>query len=222
MIGCTLTAAVRAQDLRDELDQEIQANRALEIEYQLAKQPKLYLVFRLSEKRIEMRMRGMLLRELAVQEALILGRLPESRVILNLRTKETERPPKRSIVNPQEAIETTSTDPSQTPGTTLPGFSSPQYNEPDMLELSDMPSRYNLVFDGALAIMIRPGEMPVEETGFRGRMTRWGVWWSDAIARLRVRMGRNQVPQLRLTLSDDDCRRIFWSFPEGAKALFVP
>jgi hypothetical protein len=211
-----------AQDVRDDLEPEIRANRTLEIEYQLAKEPKLYLVFRLSEMRIEMRMRGLVLHEIPIKEALILGRLPETRVILNLRTKETERPPQRSKVNPQEAIETTSTVPSQAPGTTAPGFSNPQYNEPNMLELSDMPSRYNLVFDGALAIMVRPGEVPVEEADFRGRLTRWGVWWSDVIARWRVRMGRNQVPQLRLTLSDENCRRIFWSYSEGAKALFIP
>jgi hypothetical protein len=211
-----------AQDVRDDLEPEIRANRALEIEYQLAKEPKLYLVLRLSEMRIEMRMRGLVLHEIPIKEALILGRLPETRVILNLRTKETERPPQRSQVNPQEAIETTSTVPSQAPGTTAPGFSNPQYNEPNMLELSDMPSRYNLVFDGALAIMVRPGEIPVEEADFRGRLTRWGVWWSDVIARWRVRMGRNQVPQLRLTLSDENCRRIFWSYSEGAKALFIP
>jgi hypothetical protein len=219
----TLTAGhALAQDARSDLEQEIRANRALEIEYQLAKEPKLYLVFQLSEQRIEMRLHGLVLREIPIQETLILGRLPETRVILNLRTKETQRPPQRSKVNPQEAIETTSTVPSQAPGTTAPGFSNPQYNEPDMLELSDMPSRFNLVFDGALAIMIRPGEVPVEEVGFRGRLTRWGVWWSDVIARWRVRMGRNQVPQLRLTLLDENCRRIFWSFSEGAKALVVP
>ena len=215
--GCAL-----AQDARGNLEQEIRANRDLEIEHQLATEPKLYLVFQLSEKRIEMRLHGLVLHEIPIQETLVLGRLPEIRAILNLRTKETERPPQRSKVNPQEAIETTSTVPSQSPGTTAPGFSNPQYNEPDMLELSDMPSRYNLVFDGALAIMIRPSEVPVEEAGFRGRWTRWGVWWSDAIARWRIRMGRNQVPQLRLTLSDDNCRRIFWSFSEGAKALFIP
>jgi hypothetical protein len=215
-------APAAAQDVRRDLEQEIRANRVLELEYQLVKDPKMYLVFRLSENRIEFRIRGLLLREVAVREALVLGRLPEEQVILNLRTKETERPPQRSQVNPQEAIETTSSLPSASPGTTQPGFSNPQYNEPDMLELSDMPSRYNLVFDGALSIMIRPAEVPVEETGFRGRLTRWGVWWSDTLARLRVRMGRSQVPQLRLSLADEDCRRIFWSFNENAKALFVP
>jgi hypothetical protein len=214
--------AAAAQDTRRELEQEIRDNRLLEQEYQLVKDPKMYLVFRLSENRIELRLRGLLLREIPVREALVLGRLPERQMILNLRTKETERPPQRSQVNPQEAIETTSSVPNAAPGTTQPGFSNPQFNEPKMLELSNMPSRYNLVFDGALSIMIRPAETPVEETGFRGRLTRWGVWWSDAIARFRVRMGRSQVPQLRLSLADEDCRRIFWSFNENAKALFVP
>jgi hypothetical protein len=170
----------------------------------------------------------MLVGAVPIQDALVMGNLPKTEILLTLRIKETPRVPQRYKVNPAEWTSSTTTlvrnpgSQESSPPKDNPAFSSPQYNEPAMLELKDMPTRYNLVFDGGLAFMIRPAEVPVEEKGFQGYVKRWGVWWSDVAAELRRRMGRPQVPQLRLTLSEDACRWIFWAVSEETKFLYIP
>jgi len=214
------------QDAGGTLREEIRLNRRLETLNSLVQEKKLYVVFHFPRKVIEFRIRGLLLRTLPIRNMLLLGKLPANYTSLILRIKETDRPPVRDVIDPQKESEPKGTGSTTTTSTTttVPSvdFTLPDYNSPEFLELKDMPNRYNLFFDTGFAVMFRPEETPSEEKGFfRERWQQLGIWWSDAQARMRRRLGKTQVPPLRLTLSDEDCRLLFWSLPEGGKALFI-
>jgi len=210
---------------RDALQEEIQANRQLETLYALAQDQKLYVVFHFPHKSIEFHIRGVKVRSIPILNSLVLGRLPAHFSALILRIKETDRPPQREVFDPRKAAEEAST--STTTTTTIPTDGSgavlniPDYNNPEFFELKDMPNRFNFVFDTGFAIMFRPYETPAEIKTWGDRWRQWGLWWSDTRARLARRWGKEQVPQLRLILSEEDCRALFWATSEGSKALFI-
>jgi hypothetical protein len=216
---------LRGQDLDSTIKEEARLNRRLEILYALGQEKKTYLVFHFPKKAIECHLRGMRMRSLPMRDMLLLGRLPANYSALILRIKETDRPPQRDVIDPQKALESKEETASTTTTSTLPPgaeFSLPDYNNPEFLELREMPTRYNLFFDTGFAVMIRPEEAPAEAKGFfTQRWQQFSIWWSDAKARMNRRLGKEQVPQLRLTLSEEDCRVLFWVISEGGKVLFI-
>ncbi len=216
------------QDLESSLREEARLNRRLEVLYALGQEKKPYLVFHFPKKAIECHLHGLLLHTLPMRNMLLLGRLPANYSALILRIKETDRPPQRDVIDPQKAAEPkgeAGSSTSTTTTTTLPSagaFNLPDYNSPEFLELREMPTRYSFFFDTGFAVMIRPEEPPAEVKGFFAKQwQQFSIWWSDAQARMQRRLGKEQVPQLRLTLTEEDCRVLFWVIGEGGKVLFI-
>ncbi len=207
-------------------------NQFLTEEVKLAQQPRIYLVFDISKGVVQLKARGAVFRELAVANAQSLGAdFAAGPWVLSARKASSA--PKRFQVEPPplaqspEAEAEPDSAQAQTAGQQVladepeekPAKSLAEELSEKALEVTDMPSRYDLVFDKDLHVVILP-----KATGFGGRLS---SSLSNLVFFLKLpyrflsarRAGR-QLTIIRLSMDPADARALYWSFPEGTKALF--
>ena len=203
------------QDTRRELEEQMRLNRRLNYEYDLAHDGKAYLVVNVDDKRIELRIRRVVLKSLIMKNVQILGQRFYTTKLLTLVRRVTSLPPQRPQIIPPE------TELASTQASNEPQKTDLEQRTPEMRELRDMPSRYSLVFDNGLTLRVSPANVPVEEEGFHGRVVRLSTWLSDMWSQVKGRPSKGQAPVVYVALSAEDCKSIFWSFPQGSRALFI-
>jgi hypothetical protein len=175
-------------------------NKLLKDEWLLAQKSNLYVIFHLKEKTIQIKAKGLTLREFPIHDVYLWGKnLPDSS--LPLVKKSALVKPSRGIIRPGDMKESEDV--------TL-----------DVLELEDMPVRYTLVLDNRIFIAIRPSEGVTSKFGnifatLKNFIVRPAVTFWYAVR-------GKQYTALDIGLEKQDAKALYWSFPEGAKSIVYP
>jgi hypothetical protein len=202
LVGAILAdpAVVSGQDLT-------RRKMRLEAESELARTPAIYLVVDTEAKELSLRGRGLTLKSWKASQMKLWGRpvgIGSLKVV------------KRSGWSAQDRVNLT---PGLKPDEKTDA-KKPKDVGDDVLEISDMPSRYQFVLERDIRISIRPrprGLINKAAYGVaglgRGIGRAAGIIWSA----LRSR----EFSEIRIIVSEAvDAQGIFWSVPEGTKILF--
>ena len=197
MMFVVLVQGLRAQDQVFLIE-----NRLAREELQLARTPSLYFIVNLKTGTISLKSRGMILQEWKIESWHSWGGAlsPDA---LTLQKKSTLFPPKRTRIKPAAGEEDA-------------------VFEPDALELKDMPSRFSLFMTGGLRIYVRP-----KADGFLPRLGNFGpflAWYVGApLLNLSSELRKKPFAALEIVLfKKEDCRALYWAFPDGVKGLVYP
>lgn len=182
----------------EELDME---NRLLEAEISLAKKPRIYFIFDLQNGTISLKSRGVVFKELRIEDRKLLGH-PVGIEPLVLLKKTALFPPKRDKIKPKKQKEDKQTD----------------KFEIKALELEDMPSSYTLIFEKGIVISVR-----AESGGAGGALLgimnqiRWYI--STPIMSLRNFIRNKPYTAVYITLRKEDTHSLYWHLPEGTENI---
>lgn len=180
----------------------LEEKQLLEAELGLAKTPGLYIIFDLRNKKIELRVRGMVVREWPVESLRFRGHPVPLKALL-LQKKSALFPPKREDIKPGQ------------------GKDNKDY-KPDILEVEDMPSGYALYIDEGIRMYVRPKSRVFFPALLNfGRTIKWftvpplvTVWYS---------LSGKSFTAVDIVLTDSrETRSLYWTFTEGTPCLILP
>ncbi len=191
-------------------------------EYSLAKDSNFYFVLDVLGRKLDLRVRGMVLRSWPFQSMRFWGR-PEFSGDVELVRKTALKAPKRIVIKPGGEPE--KAEPAPAPAVKPGGASVPPANPAEFdleaLEVKDMPKKFSLDFDNGLHIVIRSKK--AASAGFLGALREiWG-WYVDLP--LRNLFGPHTgagLSELELTFDNEkDGQSIYWHFFEGIKGIVL-
>jgi hypothetical protein len=170
-------------------------------EYQLAKTPQIYLIFELVGRKILIKARGVVLRELLIESYSVWG-TPVQPKPLALVSKSAIRKPKRTEVKPAQKEEK---DPSAFPA----------------IQVEDMPARYRLNFDEGIRIYVRPKSEGMLVTV----LNLFSFLKSNLITRpigfLWNELHGENFTEIAVYLNEKDARSLYWAFQEGFSCIIA-
>ncbi len=174
-------------------------NRLLQSEYQLALTSKIYTLFDLTHKRVQIKAKGILLKELMIEKFDLWG-APIPPKPFTIRNKATFLKPKRIKIRP---------------GNDREAFAS----EMKFWGIEEMPTRYRLDLNDEVHLSVRPnvrGWIPSLLTlGSNLKsyvITRpTGMLWNG--------LRKKPYTELTLYLSPEDARALYWSISEGSSCI---
>jgi hypothetical protein len=201
VVFMALCLAAAAGSFGQAVDKEkiARVQQGLTGEHELAREPHFYFVLDVREKDLELRVRGMVLREWKLQSMRFWGKPAFSKIVQLVR-KSTLNPPRRNVIKPGEAA-AAAKDPSKF--------------ELEALELKDMPKSFSLDFDNGLHISVRgpsKGIKALEEN----------INWYGVLPVRGFFKARNGKPVSELELrfeNEKDAQAIYWTFFDGIKGL---
>lgn len=182
----------------EEMDME---NRLLEAELRLARKPKIYFIFDLKNRVISLKSKGIMFKELRIEDKKLCGYPVEIEPIILLK-KTALFPPKREKIKPKKSEK---------------NKQSSKF-EIKALELEDMPSNYTLVFEKGVIISVR-----AESEGLAGEVLeiltqiRWYI--STPIIGLWNFIRNKPYTAIYITLRKEDARSLYWHLPEGTENI---
>jgi hypothetical protein len=191
-----------------------QKQSALATEYGLAKESNFYFVLDVPGRKLELRVRGMVLKSWPLQAMRFWGS-PGFAGTVELVRKTALKAPERIVIKPGDAAEAEAT-PAAT-GAAAPA--SPAEFDLEALELKDMPKRFSLDFDNGLRISITAGDGA--SRGLAGRLKDAWHWYVDLPLRnLFDSRGGKSISELELTFEQgQDAQAIYWHFFEGIQGI---
>jgi len=174
-------------------------SQLLKQELELASAPQIYFLLNLGEKKIELKARGMVLKEWKIARIRRWGPHPELK-ILTLERKSALFAPKRKKIKPGEV-------------------ESSGAFELEALELKDMPTVYTLRFKESVKVYVRPGAKKLSgHLASLGFFLRWYGWLP--LENLFFRISKKPVKLIEITLaSGEEAKAIYWGLLEGMKGL---
>lgn len=193
-----ITLIVGPASAGDDKERYIRENRLLEEELALARKPDIYFVFNLKEKMASIKARGIPLRELQINDFHCWGS-PVSGNVYRLIKKSTFFKPGREMIKPGESKE-------------KDNF------KIEALELADMPSRYTLVLDGGVRILIRPSTAGIV-SGIGNLFYTSMRFLIRPIAMLWHALRGTPYTAIDIVLDKNDARAVYWSLSEGSGAI---
>ena len=176
----------------------LRENRLLEEELTLARKPDIYFAFNLKEKMVYIKVRGIHLRELQINDFHCWGS-PVSDNVYRLRKKSTFLKPGREMIKPGESKKK-------------------DHFEIEALELADMPSRYTLVFDGGMKIWVRPSTEGIA-SGIGNIFYPSMRFFIRPILMLWYTLRGKPYTAIDMVLDKNDARAVYWSLSEGSGAI---
>jgi hypothetical protein len=195
---------------------------ALTTEYTLAKEPNFYFVLDVLGRKLELRVRGMVLKSWPLQETRFWGS-PGFAGTVGLVKKTALKAPERIVIKPGETEEQPPAPAAKpaakgTPGT---GTAQPAEYELEALELRDMPKRFSLDFDNGLHITVKSA---VAGSQGLARSLRDALRWYVELP-LRNLFGSREgrkISELELTFEQgQDAQAIYWHFFDGIKGIIL-
>jgi hypothetical protein len=195
---------------------------SLSSEYSLAKDSNFYFVFDVLGRKLELRVRGMVLRTWPLQAMRFWGR-PDLAGSVALVRKTTLKAPERIVIKPGEEEEAVSAPaaPTAKPAASAAAPATAADFELEALELRDMPKRFSFDFDNGLHVTIKA--KTAGERGFAGTMTDAWRWYVDLP--LRNLFGSREgkaISELELTFDEEkDAQSIYWHFFDGIKGIIL-
>jgi hypothetical protein len=177
----------------------LRENLLLKSEYQLAKSYPFYLSLNLVESRIQLKSKGLLLKEFPIKTLKIMG-TPVPTKPLPIKKKVSFFKPKEIKIKPQKNVEDVSSD--------IPA-----------LGVEDMPSRYRLDLNEGVHLYIRPiyPHRILNALNLLSSLKTYGVTLP-----MRTLWGilRNKTyTQIDLYLTSEDAKALYWVAREGIPCL---
>jgi len=178
-----------------ELDQLARENNLLKSEHQFAKTPHVYVLFDLVEKKIFIKVRGTVLKELPITSLKIWG-APISVKPMTLLKKDAFIEPGRKEIKPaKEGEETTS--------------------ELQALQVGDMPARYRLSLDGNIWLYVRPRAEGTLSTLLNTLSSLKSYLIIKPLGTLWYVLRGGSFTEIVVYVSENDARSLYWTFQEG-------
>jgi hypothetical protein len=187
----------------------IEEKLLLEAELELSKNPDLYCVINLREKKIQMKVRGVILKEWETESMRFWGN-PIPLTPLPLAKKSTLYKPKRENITPNGKEEKKD---SPSPEAKVQAF-----------EVGSMPSTYTLIIGGGIKVSIRTKP----EDRFFAKLANVGLnikWYTAPPLRALWNRYKKEKP---FTLIDvvfkdkKEAQALYWTFTEGAQCVIIP
>jgi hypothetical protein len=186
-----------------EADRLMEENSLLKAELQLAKSSKLYIVFDLPAKRISIKAKGILLKELPVESYTLWGTPVRPTSLSLLRKTALVKPERKEIIPKTEDTE-----------------KAEEASEPEVIQLQDMPLRYELKFDDGIEISVKPTSAGVISTLFNLVASLKSYLLTRPLGTLWNGLHRQNFTEIVLVLDENDARSLYWSFQEGFQCIF--
>lgn len=185
----------------------IEEKLILNAEVELSKSPDLYFVFDLREKRIQLKVRGLVLRQWEVESMRFFGNsIPM--IPLPLAEKSTLYRPKRENITPNGKEEKKDSTEAK-----IQAF-----------EVGSMPSTYTLIIGGGIKISIRTKP----EEGFFAKLANIGLnikWYTapPLLALWHKYKKTKPFTLIDIVFKDKkEAQALYWVFTEGADCIIIP
>jgi hypothetical protein len=194
---------------------------ALSSEYSLAKESKFYFVFDVLGRKLELRVRGMVLRTWPLQAVRFWGR-PDFSGSVELVRKTTLKAPERIVIKPgEEETPPAPAAPAAKPEASAKTPAAAADFDLEALELRDMPKRFSLDFDNGLHVTIKAKN--ADARGFAGNLADAWRWYVDLpLKNLFGSREGKAISELELTFDvDKDAQSIYWHFFDGIKGIIL-
>jgi hypothetical protein len=186
----------------------------LSSELALAKKPIIYFIFDLGEKEVLLKSRGIVLKEMKIENVQYWGGPVDASPQLMLQKSALFKEPKRVTIDPTKAKE------EETSTNTTP--KAPGAFDIEALELKDMPTTYHLEFSKGVFISVRP-----KASGFVSGLYSFANYAGWYLSRPILTIwhsikGRTYI-SIYLTMSEEDARSIYWSLVENSEnIIYMP
>ena len=195
----------------------IKKQNSINSEYSLAKDPAFYFVLDILGRKLELRVRGLVLRSWTFKSMRFWGR-PELTGNVELIRKTALKAPERIVIKPGGGAEKVEAAPAAAVKAT---GTNPVEFELEALELKDMPKKFGLDFDNGLHIVIKAKKGA--SGGLPESMREGWRWYVDLPLRnLFSPPGRASLSEFELTFENDkDAQSIYWHFFDGIKGIIL-
>ena len=195
----------------------------LATEYGLAKESSFYFVLDVLGRKLELRVRGMVLRSWPLQAMRFWGS-PGFAGTVELVRKTTLKAPERIVIKPGDTAEAQPAPapaPAKPAAKSAPAPAAPAEFDLEALELKDMPKRFTLDFDNGLHVTIKAED--AASRGLAGSLSD-GLRWYIGLP-LRNLFGSREgkrISELELTFEQgQDAQAIYWHFFDGIKGIIL-
>jgi hypothetical protein len=178
-----------------ELDRLVRENNLLKSEHQLAKTPQVYVLFDLVEKKILVKARGTVLKELSIDSFGIWGKLIQVKPLSLLKKDALIKPERKEIKPNKDDEETTS--------------------ELEVLQVGEMPARYRLSLDEHIWLYVRPKAEGTLSTLLNVLSSLKSYLIIKPMGTLWHALRGESFTEIVLYLSENDARSLYWAFEEG-------
>ena len=178
-----------------ELDRLVRENNLLKSEQQLAKTPQVYVLFNLVEKKIFIKARGTVLKELSIDSLRTWGASIQVKPMTLLKKDALIEPERKEIKPAKEGEETTS--------------------ELQALQVGDMPARYRLSLDDTLRLYVRPKAEGTLSTLLNVLSSLKSYLIIKPLGTLWYALRGESFTEIVIYLSENDARSLYWAFQEG-------
>ena len=195
----------------------VKKQNSLNSEYSLAKDSAFYFVLDIRGRKLELRVRGMVLRSWPFQSMRFWGRSELSGNVELVR-RTALKAPERIVIKPGGDAEKVEAAPAPA---AKPTGANPAEFDLEALELKDMPKKFSLDFDNGLHILVKA--KAAASGGLLGSMREAWRWYVDLPLRNlfgpHTRIG---LSELELTFDDDkDAQSIYWHLFDGIKGIVL-
>ena len=191
----------------------------LTAEYGLAKEAKFYFVFDVLGRKIELRVRGMVLETWPIEAMRFWGQ-PDFSGTVEMVKKTTLKAPERIVIKPGET-EAPAIKPS--PSSAAPGTASTTSPDYDLeaLELRDMPGRFSLDLDNGLHITVKSKNGG--SLGFGAKLRDSWRWYIRLpLTNLFGPRQDKALSELELVIADEKvAQSIYWHLFDGIKGIIL-
>lgn len=180
-----------------ELDKLVRENDLLKSELQLAKTPHVYALFDLVEKKIFIKVRGIVLKELPIDSVVIWGSRIKVKPLTLLKKDALLAPERKEIKPPKEGEEPSS--------------------ELQALQVGDMPVRYRLSFEGNghIWMYVRPTAEETLPTVLNLLSYLKSYLIIRPMVTLWYALQEEPFTEIVIYLNENDARSLYWAFQEG-------
>jgi hypothetical protein len=178
-----------------ELDRLARENNLLKSENQLAKTPQIYVLFDLVEKKIFIKARGTVLKDLSIDSLGIWGASIQVKSMTLLKKDALIEPERKEIKPAKEGEETTS--------------------ELQALQVGDMPARYRLNLDGTIWLYVRPKAEGTLSTVLNVLSSLKSYLIIRPMGTVWHALRGERFTEIVIYLGENDARSLYWAFQEG-------
>jgi len=190
---------------------EAQEKSLIQTELELAKKGSVYTVLDLSSQQLTIKIKGLALKEFHFSDVSSGKKNTPSGSAHRLIKKHPPTPTIEKEIPPAAAADSSNNS--------EPEVSALLATETVFVSVADMPSRYRLYFEDGLMISI----VPVLQECDCGRIEKGWRLIKETAANLSWEAGRlamdRRFPDLRLSLSEEEAKALFWSLSEGSWVL---
>jgi hypothetical protein len=195
---------------------------AMTAEYGLAKESKFYFVFDVRGRKVELRVRGMVLESWPIEAMRFWGQ-PDFSGTVEMVKKTTLKTPERIVIKPGETeapVVKPAPAPAAKPGAAVAAATSADYDL-EALEIRDMPKRFSLDLDNGLHITVRA--KTGSSLGFAARMKEAWRWYVRLpLMNLFGPPKDKRLSELELVITDEKAAQsIYWHLFDGIKGIIL-